>query len=65
MITDRKIHQSAHVLFQEHGDDAPVVAATKASELDEAGDSEGAQVWRRILQALNEIQNTEPEGPLN
>ena len=34
----------------------------QADRLLEAGDLDGAAVWRRIVAAIGELQRTEPEG---
>ncbi len=52
----------ANVLVKRHGQDAPIHAAMRAGATPEAGDLDGAAVWRRVLRAVEELQGTEP-GP--
>ena len=42
------------------GDDAAIHAALRADELMEAGDMEGVAVWKRIGEAIKELQRTRP-----
>ncbi len=60
MIPDLDIYRSAQVLVKQHGPDAPIHAAMRADELLEAGDLDGVAVWRRILQAVEELGRVEP-----
>ncbi len=61
MTSDPDIWRSAQVLVKRHGQDAPIHAAMRADELLEAGDLDGATVWKRILRAVEELQGTEPK----
>ncbi len=61
MTSDIDIYRSAQVLVKRHGQDAPIHAAMRADELLEAGDLDGATVWKRILRAVEELQGTEPK----
>ena len=38
MTTDLDIYRSANLLIQQHGEDAPVIAAKQADRLAKAGD---------------------------
>ena len=63
MIPDLDIFRSANVLVKQHGQDAPIHAAMRADAMLEKGDLEGQVVWKRILQAVEEIQRTDrPSG---
>ena len=55
------IYRTANVLVKQHGEDAPVHAAMRADELLEAGDLDGYAVWKRVVKAVEELLNTEPE----
>ena len=55
MIPDLDIYRSASVLVKRHGRDAPIEAAMRADELLEAGDLDGAAVWKRIVKAAEEL----------
>ena len=66
MIPDIDIYRAAKLLVDQHGEDAPIRAAERADELLEAGDTEGAAVWRAIVAAIEELQRGRYEGePLN
>ncbi len=45
--------------MERYGDDAPIEAAMRADELMEAGDIEGAAVWKRIGKAVEELLSKE------
>ncbi len=59
MIPDLDIYRSAQALLKQHGADAPIQAAMRADELLEAGDLDGAAVWRRVLRAVEELLRAE------
>ena len=56
MINDTDIFRAAKLLIDQHGEDAPLRAAQRADELLEEGDVDGVAVWRRILEAIDELQ---------
>jgi len=62
MIDDPDIFRAAKLLIDQHGDDAPIRAAQRADVLLEEGDLDGALVWRRILDAIDEMQRSLREG---
>jgi hypothetical protein len=62
MIDDPDIFRAAKLLIDQHGDDAPIRAAQRADVLLEEGDMDGALVWRRILDAIDELQRGRREG---
>lgn len=51
MIPDLDIYRAAKLLVDQHGQDATIRAAERADELLEAGDTEGAAIWRAIMGA--------------
>ena len=61
MIPDLDITRSAQVLVKRHGDDAPIEAAMRADAMFEKGDLDGYAVWKRVVKAVEELLNTEPE----
>jgi hypothetical protein len=67
MISDIDVFRAAHLLISRHGEDAPAQAAMRHEELLAAGDMEGAAVWKRILQAIDQIGRKErrPDEGLN
>ncbi len=63
LIPDLDIYRTANILIREHGDDAPVEAAMRADAMLEKGDLEGCAVWKRVLQAAEELLSEErPPG---
>ena len=56
MIPDRDLWRAANLLIRKHGSDAEVVAARRADEMLERGDHDGQIVWRRIRQAIVDLQ---------
>ncbi len=60
MIPDLDIYRSANVIIKRHGQDAPIHAAMRADAMLEAGDLDGYAVWKRILRAAEELQETAP-----
>jgi hypothetical protein len=61
-VSDADIWRAAHLMTVRHGDIAELVAAQRADELLEAGDTEGEFIWRRIAAAIAEWQRQEPQG---
>jgi triphosphoribosyl-dephospho-CoA synthetase len=56
VIDDPDIFRAATLLIDKHGDDAALRAAQRADELLEDGDVDGTVVWRRIIDAIEELQ---------
>ena len=64
-MDNRDVWLSAKVLVDQHGDEATIHAAMRSDELLDAGDLDGAATWRRVIQAINELENTEPDGSVH
>lgn len=62
MISDLDILRSAKLLIRRHGGSAGYYAASRADDLSDAGDSEGAKVWKRILKEVERLLEMEPES---
>ncbi len=62
MIPDLDIYRSANLLVKQHGEDAPIEAAMRADATLEAGDLDGYGVWKRVLRAVGELQETAPKS---
>jgi hypothetical protein len=60
MLTEIDIYCSTNVLLKRHGPDAPIHAAMRADAMLEAGDLDGYAVWKRVLRAVEELQETKP-----
>ncbi len=65
MVSDLDIYRSANVLIRQHGEDATIEAAMRADAMLEAGDLDGYAVWKRILRAVEELQETGPGGKVH
>jgi hypothetical protein len=62
---DIDIYRSAKLYIDQHGDQAALQAAMQSDSLLDAGDLEGAAVWRKILKAIEVMQATAPGGSLH
>ena len=62
MIPEREIWQSAAIMIKRFGAEAAIQASTRADELLEAGDINGAATWRAIIRAIDELQRDTPTG---
>ncbi len=56
MIPDRDIWAAAKILIDRHGDDAAIVASQRQDELLDEGDVDGANMWKAIIKAIEELQ---------
>jgi hypothetical protein len=61
-MLDRDIWIAANALIKLYGDDATEHAAMRADALQLQGDEESYAVWKRIVAAINELRNMEPDG---
>jgi hypothetical protein len=48
-----------------YGDKAVGESAARADEFAAAGDEDGAATWRRITNAVGQLENKTPPGPLH
>jgi hypothetical protein len=62
MIPDLDIYRAAKLLIDQHGEHASMRAAERADELLEAGDIDGAAIWRDIVAAIEEMQRERGPG---
>ena len=60
---DADVMNAAALLIKEHGSGAWLEAASKHSELKEAGDRAGAAMWWRIADVISKLDDAESEGP--
>ena len=61
MIPEIDIWRVAYLMLKRYGDEADIESAIRAEELAEAGEA----VWRRIIDAIGQLENTTPPGLLN
>ena len=64
MIQEIDIWRIANLMLKRYGDEAEAENAVRSAELAEAGDSAGAAVWRRVTDAIGQLVNATPPGPL-
>jgi hypothetical protein len=50
------IYRAAKLVIDRHGEEAPLYAAARVAVLAGEGDVEGAEVWRQITAAVEELQ---------
>jgi len=56
MIDDPDVFRAAKLLIDQHGDDDAIRATQRVDQLADEGDLDGVAVWRRILEAIDELQ---------
>ena len=61
MNPDPNIYRSANVLVKQHGEDAPLEAAMRVDAMLERGYIVGFAVWKQVLKAIRELDQTAPE----
>ena len=52
-------------MLKRYGEAAVTESAVRADELATEGDNEGVAIWRRITDAMEQLANTKPTGPVN
>jgi hypothetical protein len=65
VIPEIDIWRAANLILKRYGDKAIEESAARADELAAAEDHNGAAVWRRITDAVLQLANTTPTGPLH
>ena len=64
-VSDLEILRLAKVLIKQHDASAVCIAASRADELLDVGDLDGAAVWRRIVKAIEALLALDPTGAIN
>jgi hypothetical protein len=59
--SDLDITRTAHLLIQQHGDDATAKARQKVDEMRSKSDADGADTWLQIIVAIGTL-GTPPTG---
>lgn len=57
-MDDLDIYRTAKLLIDQHGADARIHAAMKQDAMLERGDLNGVAVWRMVIRAIEELENT-------
>jgi hypothetical protein len=65
VIPEIDIWRAAYLMFRWYGETAQEEGARRADELEAAGDEAGVVVWRRINNAIGQLANMTPLGPVN
>jgi len=65
VIAEIDIWRAAYLMLRWYGDTAQVESARRVDELAADGDAVGVAVWRRIIDAVGQLANTTPPGPVN
>jgi len=61
-MDDIDVWRSAHQLIKRFGNDAGVRAAMRADVLFDLGDVKGYRVWKRVVDAINELHQQSSAG---
>ena len=65
VIPEIDIWRAANLMLNRYGDKALEESAARADELAAQDDHNGAAVWRRITDAVRQLANQTPVGPLH
>ena len=65
MIPEIDIWRVAKLMLERYGGEAQAESAIRMQELALNGDSAGAAVWRRVTDAIGQLVNTTPPGPMH
>jgi hypothetical protein len=56
---------SSNLMLKRYGDNVETESARRVDQLAVHGDDAGAAVWMRIIDAIGQLENTTPPGPLH
>jgi hypothetical protein len=65
VIPEIDIWRAANLMLKRYGDKALEESAARADELAAQDYSKGEAVWRRITDAVRQLANKTPAGPLH
>jgi hypothetical protein len=65
VIPEIDIWRAANLMLKRYGEKAAEESATRADELAAGGDNHGAATWRRITNAVRQLANNSPPGPVH
>jgi hypothetical protein len=65
VIPEIDIWRAAQLMLKRYGDKAIKESAARVDQLADVGDHDGADTWRRITAAVEQLANTTPPGPLH
>ena len=65
VIPEIDIWRVANLMLNRYGDEADIESAIRAEELAEKGDWTGEAIWRRVTDAMGQLVNRTPPGPIH
>jgi hypothetical protein len=65
VIPEIDIWRAATLMLKRYGEKALEESTARVDELATAGDDDGVAVWRRISDAVGQLANTTPPGPVH
>ncbi len=57
---DIDIYRAAKLLIDKHGDEADIIAIKRATKMLDDGDVDGYAVWKRIVDAIKDMERKAP-----
>jgi len=64
-MTEIDIWRAAYLMLRWYGAMAQQESARRADEFAAAGDPDGAASWYRVIEAIGQLANRTPPGPLH
>jgi hypothetical protein len=65
MIPEIEIWRVANLMHKRYGDEARMESAKRADQLATDGDLAGVAVWLRVMDAVAQLANATPIGPVH
>jgi hypothetical protein len=65
VIPEIDIWRAAQLMLKRYGDNAHEESRARADELNAVDDQNGAAIWRRIADAVVQLANKIPPGPVH
>jgi hypothetical protein len=65
VVSEIDIWRAASLMLWRYGDTAEAESKRPAEELAADGDNAGVAVWRRIISAIGQLEDTTPPGPMH
>jgi Family of unknown function (DUF6961) len=65
VIPEIDIWRAATLMLRRYGDKAEEQSTVRVDDLTTEGDHDGAATWRRIADAVRQLANLTPVGPLH
>jgi len=65
VIPEIDIWRVANLMLKRYGNNAELESVRRVAELWDDGDPAGVAVWGRIIDAIGQLANTTPPGPVH